>query len=155
MAEHSYSVPERLMAAGRPDAADMEKAESFGKRIREKLKQTGSANELGPLAIPGNTPYKTPENLYMIKEVRKTMAFTPETDTEHCTQCGICVDACPEAAIDSCDVTEIDRWKCILCFACIKSCPEQAKHMTDPHFNEAVGQLAKAIQLRKEPDLFL
>lgn len=155
VAEHSYSLPERPMAMGRPDSADIEKAVTFGKQIREKLQRTETPNEFGPLSIPGNRPYKLPENLYMMKKVRETMAFTPETDTERCTQCGICVDVCPEAAIDSCDVTDIDRWKCILCFACIKSCPEQAKNMTDQHFNAAVGQLAKAIQSRKEPELFL
>lgn len=151
VAEHSYSLPERPMAKGRPDASDVEKAVSFGKQVREKLEQAGG----GALDIPGNRPYKLPENLHMMKAVRETIAFTPETDTDLCTQCGVCVDACPEAAVDSCDVADIDRWKCILCFACIKSCPEQAKHMNEPHFNEAVGQLAKAIQERKEPEVFL
>jgi len=155
VAEHSYSIPGRPMAEGRPDSADIEKAVNFGKQIMEKLQPIESADESGLLRIPGNHPYKKPENLYMIKKVRETTAFTPETDTEHCTQCGTCVEECPEAAIDSCDVTDIDRWKCILCFACIKSCPEQAKNMTDDNFNAAVGQLAKAIQSRKEPDLFL
>jgi len=109
----------------------------------------------GPLNILGSRPYKQPENLYKMKKARETTAFTPEPDTERCTQCGICADVCPEAAIDACDVTDIDRWKCILCFACVKSCPEQAKNMTDQNFNAAVGQLAEAIQSRKEPALFL
>ncbi len=155
VAEHSYSIPERPMAIGRPDSTDIQKAVTFGKQIKEKLGVTESPDEFGPLSIPGNHPYKVPENLYMIKKVRETLAFTPETDTERCTQCGICVDACPEGAIDSCDVADIERWKCILCFACIKSCPEQAKNMTDQNFNNAVGQLAQAIQSRKEPDIFL
>ncbi len=155
IAEHSYSLPERPMAPGRPDAADIEKAVTFGKQIREKLEQTASPEACGPLNIPGSRPYKQPENLYKMKKARETTAFTPETDTERCTQCGICAEVCPEAAIDSCDVTDIDRWKCILCFACVKSCPEQAKNMTDQNFNAAVGQLAEAIQSRKEPALFL
>ncbi len=155
VAEHSYCIPGRPMAKGRPDAADIEQAAAFGKLIKKKLLSTASPDEFTPLNIPGNRPYKVPENLYMIKKVRETMAFVPDTDTERCTQCGICVDACPEAAIDSCDVADIDRWKCILCFACVKSCPEQAKNMAEPHFNEAVGQLARAIESRKEPDMFL
>lgn len=155
IAEHYYCIPGRPMAKGRPDTADIEQAAAFGKQIRKKLLSTASADEFTPLSIPGNRPYKVPENLNMIKKARETMAFTPQTDTERCTQCGICVDACPEAAIDSCDVADIDRWKCILCFACVKSCPEQAKNMAEPHFNEAVGQLARAIQSRKEPELFL
>lgn len=105
---------------GRPDSADLESAAAFGNQIREKLQQAKSENEFNSLSIPGNRPYKTPENLYMIKKVRETIAFTPETETESCTQCGVCVEVCPEAAIDSCDVANIDRWRCILCFACIK-----------------------------------
>lgn len=153
--EHSYSVPGRPWADGRPDTIDLDRAEDFGRQIREKLARANSPDDLGSLDIPGNRPYKIPENLYRMKQIRESVPFTPETDSASCTQCNICVDACPEGAIDSCDVTEIDRWKCILCFACVKSCPEQAKNMNEPNFNQAIDQLAQANQARKTPEIFL
>ncbi|MCG8615977.1 MAG: 4Fe-4S binding protein, partial [Desulfobacterales bacterium] len=142
--EHSYSGPNRPMAEGRPDAADLAKAAAFGIRIRETLDAVEGPVAFPPLHLPGNRPYLVPERLIMLKKIKETIPFTPETDTEICTQCGICTDACPEDAIDSCDVTDIDRWKCILCFACVKSCPEQAKVFTEPNFNAAVDQMALA-----------
>lgn len=154
VAEHSYSLPDRPMAAGRPDAADLETAKDFGRAVRQKLAGVDGPGMLSPLQVPGNRPYLRPEKLYMIQEIRKTMAFAPETG-ERCTQCGICRKVCPEGAIDAFDAAEIDPKKCILCFACVKSCPEQAKAMRDPNFNAAVGQLAEIIQNRKEPEVFL
>lgn len=35
--EHSYSTPETPIAAGRPDWADLERAEAFGRAVRERL----------------------------------------------------------------------------------------------------------------------
>ena len=91
----------------------------------------------------------------MLKEVRKTLSFTPVTDADKCTQCGLCAEICPTAAIDPDNVSKIDKWQCMICFACIKHCPAQAKQMTDPHFNGAIEQLHMACQERKEPEMFL
>lgn len=153
--EHSYSLPGRPIAPGRPDPADLDKAAAFGSRIRECLGPVLRPEALASLDLPGNRPYKTPDNLLKLKQVRQTVAFTPETDPDRCTQCGICVDVCPEAAIDACDVADIDRWKCIVCFACVKSCPEQAKNLTEPNFDAAIRQMAEMIARPKDPTVFL
>ena len=153
--EHSYATSDRPLALNRPDAIDLEAATGFGRRIREALAALSSPEASRALAVPGNRPYKEPENLHMLKKIKETVAFTPVTDTEKCTQCEICAEACPENAIDSCDVTDIDRWKCILCFACVKSCPEQAKSLPIPDFHKAIDQMAQANAQRKEPVTFM
>ena len=153
--EHSYATADRPLALGRPDGMDLETAAGFGRRIQDNLASLDSPEAAGELAVPGNRPYKEPENLHMLKKIKETIPFTPVTDPEKCTQCNICVEACPENAIDSCDVADIDRWKCILCFACIKSCPEQAKSLPVPDFHAAIDQMAKANAERKEPVTFM
>ncbi len=155
IAEHSYSFSSRPIAHGRPDVKDIKKAQAFGLKIKEKLKTVASLEDIEKIKVPGNTPYLEPENLNMLKQVRKTISFTPETDNKKCTQCNLCVEVCPTKAIDPDDVSKIDRWECMICFACIKNCPSQAKQMTDPHFNGAIEQLQKACQERKEPEIYL
>jgi len=154
IAEHSYSFSSRPIAHGRPDLKDIEKAQAFGLKIKEKLKIVESLEDIGKINIPGNFPYLEPKNLNMLKQVRKTISFTPETDENKCTQCNLCVEVCPTEAIDLDDVSRIDKWKCMICFACIKNCPSQAKQMTDPHFNGAIEQLQIACQKRKEPEIY-
>jgi ferredoxin len=114
-----------------------------------------SIDNLEKITIPGNTPYVEPVNLGMIKQARAVVSLTPETDMDKCGQCGLCAEVCPANAIDPDDVSQINKWECMICFACIKFCPNQAKQMTDPNFNGAIGQLQAACQIRKEPELFL
>ncbi|MCP3940601.1 MAG: 4Fe-4S dicluster domain-containing protein [Desulfobacteraceae bacterium] len=154
IAEHSYCLPSLPIAHGRPDLKDIEKAQAFGLKIKEKLRAIKSLEGIKKISVPGNTPYLEPENLNMIKQVRNTISFTPETDEKKCTQCNMCVGACPSEAIDPDDASRIDKWRCMICFACIKNCPSLAKQMIDPHFNGAIEQLQIACQKRKEPEMY-
>ncbi len=43
--------------------------------------------------------------------------------TNECVSCGICVEACPENAVNFEFPERIDREKCNLCLECIKACP--------------------------------
>jgi len=155
IAEHSYSNPSRPIAYARPDVDDIEKAQAFGSKIREKLKTIDSLEDIEKISVPGNIPYIEPKNLKMIKQVRNTLSFTPETDIDKCIQCNLCAEVCPTQAVDLEDISKIDKWQCIICFACVKNCPSEAKQMTDPHFNEAIQQLQKACLERKEPEIYL
>jgi len=155
IAEHSYSIASRPIAHGRPDFDDIKKAQTFGSKIKEKLKTLDSLENIEKISVPGNIPYIEPKNLHMIKQVRNTLSFTPETDADKCTQCNLCVEVCPTKAIDPENVSKIDKWQCMICFACIKNCPSEAKQMTDPHFNEAIQQLQMSCQERKEPEIYI
>jgi len=155
IAEHSYSLPDRPIAHGRPDLNDIETARDFGGKVREKLKAVNSLEDVHTFSVPGNMPYTEPENLKMIKQVRNTLDFTPGTDTKTCIQCRLCADICPTNAIDPEDVSRIDKWQCLICFACVKNCPSGARQMRDPHFNAAIQQLQTVCQERKEPEIYL
>ncbi|MCP4579201.1 MAG: 4Fe-4S dicluster domain-containing protein [Deltaproteobacteria bacterium] len=154
IAENSYSTADRPIAQGRPDADDLAKVEAFGARVREKFELLDSPDSADALKVPGNVPYVTHQNLLMIKEARKSVPLTPETDAELCTQCGRCVEVCPSGTVSLDEEVLTDRWRCSICFACIRNCPTGARQMTEPNFAKAIQQLAGICRERKEPEFF-
>jgi ferredoxin len=145
--EHSYSTEAMPIAAGRPDAADMEKAIAFGQQIREKLAQT-SRDNLPPLIIPGDFPYK---------EQRPSTETppTPTTIVDLCTLCGDCAAVCPTAAITVSDTVVTKAAACIRCCACTRACPTGARVMEDPRILRTAAWLYENHSARKEPEVFL
>ncbi len=57
---------------------------------------------------------------------------TLELDTERCSACLACLNACVTGALDS-DVDNFrivhEPWKCVQCGACVTMCPEHALHL--------------------------
>lgn len=155
IAVHSYSTPDRPIAETRPDKTDLQKAEAFGADIRKKMEASESSAEAALSNVPGNVPYRVPENLNLIKEARKSIPFTPQTDEETCIQCGQCVETCPTETVFLDETVTTDRWQCIICFACIKNCPTGARQMNDENFTQAISHLYDLCRKRKEPEVFL
>ncbi|MBS5450559.1 MAG: 4Fe-4S binding protein [Coriobacteriia bacterium] len=52
----------------------------------------------------------------------------PIIDTDECTACGSCVDACPMGVLDIEDEVAkvVDEESCIACDSCLESCPSGA-----------------------------
>ncbi|MEE8715523.1 MAG: 4Fe-4S binding protein [Coriobacteriales bacterium] len=52
----------------------------------------------------------------------------PDIDTDECTACGSCVDACPMGVIEIEDevATVVDEDSCIACGSCVDACPSGA-----------------------------
>jgi len=142
--EHSLSTEDFPIAHGRPDLVDIQKAEAFGRRIREILNQWKSNNNIGKLTIPGNRPYQP---------IPTMPKLAPETNSA-CNLCGICADICPTSSIILDDPIKTNIDGCILCSACIKACALNARV-----HNQIVDNFAKAVlkncQERKEPEIFL
>lgn len=47
-------------------------------------------------------------------------------DTEKCTACAVCVEACPVGAISVNEAAEVDSEKCTGCGCCVTECPQDA-----------------------------
>jgi ferredoxin len=143
--EHSFSSPETPIAEGRPDACDVNHAESFGREINEKLLSIKSLDQNFDINIPGSYPYGGVTNLWSVDFI----AISSE-----CNQCGICAEGCPVGAINSEKSNLIDIEKCITCCACIKNCPQNARTMKPSVVKDAAMRLNKLYKERKEPVFF-
>lgn len=138
--EHSYSTAACPVAAGRPDAADLQKAVEFGRSSwRKLLEQPG----LPPFFIKGNIPYK---------EVKAGQPACPVC-TDQCFACGECVEVCPTHAIrlGADGRIETSAGSCIKCCACVKACPNGARVFDNPF----AAFLHEHFSARREPELFL
>ena len=145
--EHSFSSDDMPIATGRPDAADIRKAEQFGAMIKVQILDVGkNANfaDFNP-HIPGEFPYR---------EWKKLPAEPPETDELICIKCGACKAVCPVDAICISDTISTDPNACIFCCACVKNCPVSARTVADPTLLDIRKRLYENCEIRREPDLY-
>lgn len=140
--EHSYSRDNMPIAAGRPDAADQEKAYALGQTVVSILRERQNVQEFPLLFVKGNIPYK-------VKGSKTPVA--PITRKELCTQCALCVDSCPTRAIHLQSEIVTDPQLCIKCCACVKACPTQSRIFDTPY----TEMLFKHFSARREPEIFL
>ncbi len=141
--EHSYSTVGQPIAMNRPDHADTEKAQQFGRDIARKL---SSDHLFKKLEIPGDIPYRDRVQLGGI---------APITEPKTCTLCGICASVCPTFIIKVDTKVTTSALDCVMCCACVKNCPEQARTLSHPVIQERRKLLIKNCSQRKEPTLFL
>jgi flavodoxin/ferredoxin len=153
--EHSYSSTTFPIAHGRPDVSDLQHAREFGATIREQLHRLDGLEMMKPISVPGQVPYCEPQNLHMLKKMRKILSLTPKTNMRLCTQCRRCAEVCPTGAICRDEVGKTDKWHCLVCFACVKGCPSGARRMKNWFFTQAIKDLHKSCQERKEPEWYL
>jgi ferredoxin len=144
--EHSFSRSETPTAEGRPDARDLNHAELFGQKIREKLRSVRSAGQIPDVTIPGSRPYQGDSKLWTVDFIAVG---------EACIQCGICAEGCPAGAIDPENTHLIDTKKCITCCACIRHCPKHARTMKPGLVRDASLRLSTLYKERKEPEFFV
>ncbi len=144
--EHSYSTDAAPIAVGRPEVEDLAKAKEFGTMVREKIRTIRTLDELSPLQVPGNFPYKEASGL---------SGISPVTQELVCAKCERCASVCPTAAITVRGTVLTDRSLCIRCCACVKSCSTGARMMEDPRIRQVAEQLSMNCRIRKEPETFM
>ena len=140
--EHSYSTPERPIAAGRPNTDDLAIAEEFGQAVAAKLR----SNDLSMPAIDGNTPYR---------ERVPLGGVAPETISGKCTLCGKCAEICPTGVIDVSATVSTNAADCVMCCACVKICAVDARPFNHPRIEERRALLLQNCRTPKAPVLFL
>jgi len=145
--EHSYSTAEVPTAHGRPDADDLEKAVEFGRKIKEKMSGIGGSQDIPPLKVPGNHPYR--EGVRAAGE-----PMDPVTREDLCIKCGKCAEVCPTSAVVVGDVVMTQGDACIWCCACVKSCPSGARVMR-PRMLRGMEWLHTNYSERREPETYL
>lgn len=145
--EHSFSTPQWPVAEGRPDAADRDKAIAFGRSVRDLLDRISHPDDLRPLKVPGNLPYRQgvqPSNI------------CPETDARICVLCGECARFCPSGAITLTEDSVLTEGAlCLRCCACTRVCPAGARVMRHEKILEFGRMLSTQYAQRREPEFFL
>lgn len=136
IAEHSIY---RSLAAGRPDASDVQEIQDFACRILERFQK----NDPSPISVSGNRPYKEYSPLPIVPEVLDT-----------CNHCGLCATKCPNQAILKNDEYAVCAEKCILCMRCVVICPRQARAIP-AHIQKIMEQkLSPFLSVRRPNELF-
>lgn len=148
--EHSFS---KILAANRPDDADIAIAVDFAKKAAEKASAISEITE--PIKVDGiEKPYRgyyqprdrkgQPVNILKVK---------PLTN-DNCDNCGICAKVCPMGSINPENVREYTGI-CMKCGACIKKCPKGAKYYDDAGYLYHQHELEEGYARRAEPNLFI
>lgn len=107
---------------GHPDADDLQQV----RHLADKLLSQFSAGIPTPLALEA-LDYQPEELARELKaNIGQPWMIIPKTvDDSACTECGICADCCPAAAIILNPMPEFGD-TCFDCFNCIRLCPEDA-----------------------------
>lgn len=152
--EHSFTIDETTTATGRPDAVDLEGAESFGHKIQELIQSVPSADAISEIEVPGTRPYRQePCHPYPKDSAFWNVDFIAVGDS--CSQCGRCAEVCPVGAVDPGDSRKIVTEECITCCACIKNCPEHARTVKPGLVRDAALRVSTLYDVRKEPEYYL
>jgi dissimilatory sulfite reductase (desulfoviridin) alpha/beta subunit len=91
-----------------------------------------------------------------IKDVGIIGAVLPAVTQESCTQCGACVDVCPDEAITLDETVNIDPGRCMACGKCIFACPTGTLGEKEKGYRVLLGgKLGRHPRLAKElPTVF-
>lgn len=145
---HSFSF---TLAQGRPDADDLEKAETFANLVSEKLHYNNfSRPYMKGTPYPYRQHYQPMDAQQQRFDIRKVKPST----TLDCTKCSLCATLCPMGSIDPDSPSEV-KGICIKCGACVKRCPRHAKHFADPNYLYHKTQLEETYQRRAEAEWFV
>ncbi len=137
VAQHSIAPS---IAAGRPDAADMEKLLTF----REEIDMRYESGELKPMQKrPEGEEYKEYKQLPVLPE-----------STDECCLCRICAAECPTQAITIKDTCITDPEKCILCMRCTAICPSEARRLADDTLAAVTSRIESRCSGRRETEIF-
>lgn len=141
VAQHSIATS---IAAGRPNAQDLQTAAQLGRQTVDKLSAVQSGAQCTLATVPGNYPYGE----YHIIPV-------PILASRRCNACGVCAAACPVQAISANTPRRTDGTRCIGCMHCLSVCPQHARSIPPLMKLAITHKLNKLCKGEKQAELYL
>jgi ferredoxin len=150
VAEHSFSHDALPIAAGRPDANDLQAANAFGEAVLARLAELDELAAVPRLTFPARLPL-----MARVLPEGSAAGFThaPAVARALCTDCGACARVCPRGAIDP-QSLEIDEALCIRCFACVRACRPAARAIRLKRAWLVRRAMHRAMFERREPQIY-
>jgi ferredoxin len=145
--EHSYSNAEAPVAKGRPDADDLKHAQSFGRRVRDKILSLPSIDQAQDIQVPGRHPLPPYSGRVRVSPA-EVIAIS-----DACLHCGTCAQACPASAIHPDTGVPISTALCTMCCACVRKCPVGARTLKVQKARDFAVRLSQWPQ--KQPEVFI
>lgn len=142
--EHAFS---KTLAAGRPDAQDLQLAETLAKLTLRRLSENALLPEIPGNPFPYNGYYQPRRADGTPIDIRKVKPLT----NENCNACGLCLSICPMGAISQ---PRVVSGICIKCGACIKRCPQHAKYLDDEGYLTHKADLERTQSTPKKSVIF-
>lgn len=110
---------------GRPDDIDLEDSKLFGRAV--------AASIINGRTLPAHYKInpKVGGRFYnilgpILTYIKKVITPLPQSDTEKCDLCGICVNECPTESITIDNSTILFHDTCMVCYRCWHVCPHDA-----------------------------
>lgn len=145
--EHSFS---RILGANRPDAEDISLAKQLSDKVYDRLCDEITQNVIEIDENYKIKPYYTPRDRH--ENAINILKVTPKTN-DNCTDCKICVYACPMGSISFENPSKLVGI-CIKCGACEKKCPQNAKFYDDENYLYHKTELEEEFTRRAKSSIF-
>lgn len=154
MAVHSlmWELPSPV-GLGHPDSADERMIENLIAVVERNL-QRPEPLQLSSQVLSYQSEAVAVEMRKLSLKIARGLLPPRVVDEDLCTECGVCVDQCPVAAL-TLEPYPVYAEHCILCFNCMRCCPEKAIAADLSAIHERVRE--RADNYREEPlsDVFI
>ncbi len=139
---------------GRPGDEDDRQVQEMVATVIRRLTEAGSG---GPVSLQDldYQPAAIREEL-AAASLEKARAHMPQRTVhgDRCTECGLCVDACPTDAVELSPFPVFND-RCISCFNCVRVCPEDAISADLTKTEEMIRARAERFREAPETQIFL
>jgi ferredoxin len=155
LAEHSMMWRfENPLGENHPDEMDDRLVTDLVERVVDKFSAASPVPALPLEMLAYQPPQAFAEMSKVVFAKAKTNMPAKQVDEELCTQCGVCAEECPVAAIALTPYPEFAD-NCICCFKCVRICPEDAFTNDLSMLDTRIRERARTMDEHPKTEMFM